>query len=114
MIRYAIVGCRTCTSPRHVFPVLDKILKKGDIIISGGAKGVDTLADKYAQKNQHTMIIHCAMWDLHGKAAGPIRNKKIVDDCDEMIVFWDGKSKGTRNSIKLAKESKKPIHIYWI
>lgn len=54
------------------------------------------------------------MWDLHGKSAGFKRNVHIIDDSDEVIAFWDGKSRGTRHSINLAKTAKKPVHVYWI
>jgi len=113
-MKYAVVGSRTCTSPRKVFPVLRRLLSPGDIIISGGAKGVDSLAEVYAKDNDHTIIVHKAQWGLHGKAAGPIRNKQIVEDCDEVIAFWDGSSRGTRNTLGLAKETRKPIHVFWI
>lgn len=46
-MRYGIIGSRTCTSRKFVFPVLDKILHSGDIIISGGAKGADSLVEEY-------------------------------------------------------------------
>ena len=90
------------------------MLQSGDVIISGGAKGVDTLAERYAIQNKHEFIIYDAYWDIHGHAAGPIRNQKIVEDCDEVIAFWDGQSKGTRSTLKLAKEAGKPVHIFWI
>jgi hypothetical protein len=52
-----------------------------------------------------------ADWAKYGPAAGPIRNKEIIDACDVVIAFWDGKSKGTANSIKLAKCKCSPLHI---
>lgn len=113
-MRYAIVGSRTCTSKKFVFPILDKVLSSGDIIISGGARGADSLAEEYAKQKEFTIVVYKAMWDLHGKSAGPKRNIQIVDDADEIIAFWDGKSKGTRHSINLAKAAKKPVHVYWI
>lgn len=48
-----------------------------------------------------------------GKAAGFIRNKQIVDACDMVLAFWDGKSKGTEHTIKLARLAKKPTFIVY-
>ena len=113
-MRYAIIGSRTCTSRKFVFPILDKILHSGDIVVSGGAKGADSLAEEYARQMGFTVVVYKAMWDLYGKSAGFKRNVQIIDDADEIIAFWDGKSKGTRHSINLAKAAKKPVHVYWI
>ncbi len=112
-MKYAIIGSRTCTSPKLVFPVLQRMLRQGDIIISGGAKGADILADEFAKQYNYTFIKHPALWEVYGKSAGPIRNKKIIDECDEVICFWDGKSRGTKNSLGLARQAKKPIHLFW-
>lgn len=113
-MRYAIVGSRTCTSKKFVFPILDKVLSSGDIIISGGARGADSLAEEYAKQKEFTVVVYKAMWDLYGKSAGYKRNMQIIDDSDEVIAFWDGVSKGTKHSINLAKVAKKPVHVYWI
>ncbi len=113
-MRYAIIGSRICTSRKFVFPILDRMLRAGDIIVSGGAKGADSLAEEYAEQKEFTVVVYKAMWDLYGKSAGFKRNVQIIDDADEIIAFWDGKSKGTRHSINLAKAAKKPVHVYWI
>ena len=45
------------------------------------------------------------------KGAGVIRNRQIVDHCDQVIAFWDGKSRGTKSSIDYAKKLGKPVLI---
>ena len=45
-----------------------------------------------------------AQCNKYGKSAGPIRNELMVQNCDFVIAFWDGKSKGTRNLIQLAQK----------
>jgi len=83
-------------------------------IISGGAKGADFLAKKYAQ--QHLNIKYKefpAEWDKYGKSAGFIRNQTIVDNCDMLLVFWDGLSRGTQDTIEKAKKAKKPTFIVY-
>lgn len=100
----------------------DEILK--DIqdnitIISGNASGADSLGERYAKEKGYNVELHPAKWnDLetipckikynkYGKAynclAGMNRNKDMANIADIGIAFWDGKSSGTANSIKLCK-----------
>ena len=57
-------------------------------------------------------IIFLPDWDKYGKSAGFIRNKLIINEADMVVAFWDGKSKGTKNSIDLAINAGKPVDIY--
>lgn len=70
-------------------------------IISGGAKGADSLAEQYANLNNIDTIIFKPDWSI-GKGAAAIRNIKIVENSDIIIAFWDGVSKGTRMTIDMA------------
>ena len=81
-------------------------------IISGGARGVDTLAERYAKEIGVPVKIYWPDWTKHGKAAGPIRNRQIIENADCVIAFWDEKSPGTRCSIKIAEELKKPVSMF--
>ncbi len=90
-------------------------------IISGGAKGADSLAERYVIKSNkyHKFPIDIKKeiflpdWNGLGKKAGFVRNHQIVDACDMVLVFWDGKSKGTAHTIELAKKAKKPTFIVY-
>jgi predicted Rossmann fold nucleotide-binding protein DprA/Smf involved in DNA uptake len=81
-------------------------------IVSGGARGVDTLAERYAKELRVPVNIYLPDWTKHGKAAGPIRNKQIIENADCVIAFWDEKSSGTRSSIKIAEDLGKPLTIF--
>ena len=94
------------------FIVQNNIDKKGLIIISGGAKGVDTLARRYAIKNKIVLVEYLPDWNLHGKSAGMIRNLEIVKNCDKLIAFWCNNSKGTEHSITEAKKLNKDVIIF--
>ena len=112
-MRIAIVGSRGFTN----FDFLEKtILDNYKIeniteIISGDAKGADTLAEQFAIKHSIPMSIFTPDWDLYGKSAGYKRNIQIIDMSDEVIAFWDGISKGTKHSIDLANKDKKKLMI---
>ena len=81
-------------------------------IISGGALGTDTLAERYAKEICVPVKIYLPDWTKHGKAAGPIRNKQIIEAADCVIAFWDEKSPGTRSSLKIAEDLGKPLTIF--
>lgn len=93
------------------YPEFEKILdglavKYGGItgLVSGGAKGGDRYAELYAERKGLPITIHKPDWDRYGKSAGFIRNKSIIDDADVIVAIWDGKSKGTQHSMRLARE----------
>ena len=114
----AIVGSRSFDSFEH-FKAMDEFIweKVGSIdritgVVSGGAYGADSLGKAWAE----TYKIHCTEflpdWKMYRKAAGMIRNESIVKAADVVFAFWDGKSKGTRSSMKLAKQYGKVLYIY--
>ena len=115
-MKLAVVGSRIFDDSFYdeVKDKLDFIIAKYhvNVIVSGGAKGIDTLADKYANEMRLSKIIFPAQWQVYGRSAGVIRNKEIVDYCDLLVAFWDGKSSGTKNSIDLAKEQDKLLKVY--
>lgn len=109
MFVLAIIGSRNFNDYNLLKGVCDNIRNKYDIthIVSGGAKGADSLGEQYAELNGLRKIIYLPDWEKHGKAAGFIRNKEIIRDADFVVAFWDGISKGTLHSINLSKESNK-------
>lgn len=111
----AIVGTRTYDDYEQMSDFLYSHISLDiiDKIISGGASGADRLADYYSQAYDIPFEEILPDWNAYGKSAGPIRNKLIVDECTHLIAFWDGKSKGTLNSINLAKEAGKLWGIYY-
>lgn len=72
-------------------------------IISGHAPGADSLGERYALENNIPLDIYHANWKEYGRAAGPIRNSKMVENADALIVFWNGYSTGTKDVIKKAR-----------
>ncbi len=108
-MKIGIVGSRTITDYNAIKQVLDTIVQDGDEIISGGADGVDSLAERYAVDMGYSYTIYKPDWNKYGKSAGLIRNGLIVEDSDYIIAFWDGKSKGTMDTIRKAENSNKQV-----
>jgi len=75
------------------------------VIIHGGARGADLLADQWAVTNWVTIEEYKADWNKHGKAAGPIRNKQMLEEGKpDLVVAFPG-GKGTAHMVRIAKEA---------
>jgi hypothetical protein len=109
----AVVGSRGFTDYQKLTNTLDEFRSKHPIkgIISGGARGADSLAQRYAEERNIRTQIFLPDWDKHGKIAGILRNQDIVDACNVLIAFWDGKSRGTKDSINKAKKKGKEVFV---
>ena len=113
-----VVGSRTFNDYPLMKRKLDIFLRNQSkvVIVSGGANGADSLAEQYAEENAYPTVIFPADWKTYGKSAGYIRNKKMHEFISNFpkrgcVVFWDGKSKGSRHSFELARENNTPIKI---
>ena len=105
-----IVGSRSITD-FDLSPYVDESV---DCIISGGAKGVDSLAETYANQHGLTITIIRPQYDRYGKAAPLKRNEQMVDMADKILVIWDGISKGTAYTVKYAQKKEKSIKVIYV
>ena len=106
-MKLAIIGSRTCP-PINIEAYLKYI---PDTIVSGGAKGADTYAREFAHEHNLELIEFLPDYNKYGRSSPLVRNKLIVDECDCLIAFWDGKSRGTKYTIDYAIKQGKPIKI---
>jgi hypothetical protein len=123
-MKYAIIGGRNFND----YELLKQSLNEYndiDLIVSGAANGADELSEVYAKENNIPTLIHKANWKNmkepcvrksnqygeYNSLAGLNRNSLIIKDCDIVIAFWDGKSRGTKDSINKAKKAGKEIII---
>lgn len=83
------------------------MITRDDKIITGCATGVEEMAQRYAMEKKIGYGVFYADWDRYKKAAGPIRNKKIIDRADMVVIFWDGMSPGTGHVKRLAEKAGK-------
>ena len=81
-------------------------------IVSGCARGADTLGKKYANDHNIPVKKFPAEWNKYGRSAGYIRNTEMADYADILVAFWDGKSLGTKHMIDTA--TKKGLIVYTI
>ena len=108
-MRIAIVGSRSIE-----INDIKSFLENTEIeeIISGGAKGVDSCAKRYAEENaiKYTEIL--LDYKKYGRAAPIVRNRVMLEISDTVFVFWDGISKGTESVIRYCRKLKKPHRIF--
>ena len=83
----------------------------GVSIVSGMARGADSLGTRFARMNQVVLHPFPADWNQYGKRAGFIRNKQMGDFADGLLAFWDGESRGTKQMIEYMQSLNKPVHI---
>jgi len=111
-VNLAVIGSRDFNDYALMQLVLLEYCAKNDVtIVSGGARGADKYAEMFANEYHIPTIIKLADWDNLGKSAGYIRNAEIVNECDEVVAFWDGKSKGSKHTIDLARKKGKTVVI---
>ena len=80
-------------------------------IVSGGARGADSLGERFAKEKGCQLKIMNADWNTFGKSAGYIRNAEMAKYADACVVFWDGVSRGSRHMINLAEKEGIPVKV---
>ena len=110
MMKLAIIGSRNCP-PINIEEYLTCI---PDTIVSGGAIGADSYAREFAKQRGLKLIEYLPDYEKYGRLAPLERNKLIIDNCDSVLAFWDGKSRGTQYTLDYAKVKNKPIKIVHI
>jgi YspA, cpYpsA-related SLOG family len=123
----AVVGGRDFKDYDAMCEALAQLNDKDVKIISGGANGADTLAERWANEHEKPFEAYQAEWDnfdlpgtvirkrqdgsKYNATAGLHRNKIVAEKCTHMIAFWDGKSPGTRHAINTAAELGKKVKV---
>lgn len=106
---------------RHIRPSMGMIndgirqvltLMKGPIkeIVSGCAEGVDIEGEHWASHYQVPVTRFRAHWELFGRRAGPMRNRKMAEYGDALLLIWDGESRGSSNMRKEALNQGLPVY----
>ena len=113
-MKLAVVGSRDF----HDYAWLEQCLlsvtgdEMPEAVVSGGARGADELAGRFAGERGIPLVVVPAEWDRFGRSAGPMRNEKIVDLADVVVAFWDGRSRGTRDTLSRARRAGRRVVIF--
>jgi hypothetical protein len=111
-MKVIIAGSRSITS----YPVITlAVYQSGfDIteVVSGTARGVDTLGEQWATLSGISVKRFPADWGRLGKRAGHERNHQMLQYADALIAVWDGKSPGTRSMIGIARTALMPVYVH--
>ena len=112
-MKLIVAGSRDVTNYNVVKYWLDDYRKRIEVktIISGAARGADTMGERYANENNLELEVYPADWKNLGKAAGYRRNEVMARKGDLLIAFWDGKSRGTKHMIDIAQREGLPVTI---
>jgi hypothetical protein len=115
-MKVAVVGSRAFADPTVIQHAIAHLrTRHPDLtVVSGGAKGADSLAEDIARSEGIPTVIHLPEWDRLGRSAGFQRNQLIVRDADLVLAFYapGPLSRGTSHTVALAKAAGKPVHVY--
>ena len=100
-----VVGSRSITA----FDLSAHIPPQTHLIISGGAAGVDTLAEHYADAHGISKLILRPNYARFGRAAPLKRNEEMVDLADLVLIVWDGLSRGSAHTLRYANKKGKQV-----
>jgi len=107
-MKVAVIGSRTISNID-----IERFIPKGiTLLITGGATGVDTIAEKYADRKKIKKQIIRPDYERYGKRAPLMRDKLIVENADIVIAIWDGNSGGTNYTVKYAERIGKPFELH--
>lgn len=107
-MKILIAGSRSI----HSYDVKQHINGYATLIICGGAPGIDALAEEAADALGISKLVLRPQYKRYGRAAPIVRNKQMVELADEVVIIWDGKSRGTLYTLGYAKKMKKKVFLY--
>lgn len=107
--RIAVTGGRAYANMRHVKTVFDRLAcNRSDTLIEGGATGADRLCRLEAIRRGMRVETHRADWRHDGRAAGPLRNRRMIATRPDMLIAFPG-GKGTRDCVLAARQAGIPV-----
>ncbi len=115
--RVIVCGSRSFEDRELLFRTLDGALGRMDRVevVSGHSKGADLLAEAWAGERGIPFTVFSPDWKRYGRVAGPKRNGEMLAYARQrrplVLAFWDGKSRGTKNMIRLAEKAGVEVRI---
>lgn len=123
-MKIAIVGSRDFDDYKYLLNKMEEVVNmnllqlsyEGEFpmfsVVSGGARGADKLAERFAEEHGVPIEIFVPDWNRNPKSAGILRNLQIIDASDIIVAFWDGKSTGTKHTIETAAKLGKDVYVF--
>jgi len=114
-MRVLIAGSRSIGSAAAVDRALAHAEGLGlDIteVVSGGARGVDRLGEDWARRRGLPVRVYEPDWARLGKRAGYVRNAEMVRVSEAVVILYDGVSKGTAHTLRIARAAGLPVYLY--
>ena len=109
-----IAGSRGFTNYQLLIETMRALDWEVSEIVSGGARGADTLGEKYASTHGIPLRVFPAAWETWGRSAGYVRNQQMADYVGSggaLVLFWDGMSRGSMHMMNIANEKKLRIKM---
>lgn len=107
-----IAGSRGVTDYNIVLEAIKQSGFEITEVVSGTARGVDKLGERYAVENVIPITRFVPDWNKHGKRAGFLRNAEMGDYADALVAVWDGESRGTKQMIDYAIKKGLKVFVY--
>lgn len=112
-LKVVIAGSRGITD----YTILCNAIAQSDFsniteVVSGCARGVDTLGERWAKSANVPIKEFRADWGRFGRGAGKYRNSDMADYCNAAIILWDGESRGTLDMIDKMRRLGKPCEVW--
>ena len=104
-MKLLIVGSRSIKE----YDLEQHIPRETTMIITGGANGIDSIAEQIADKKRISKLILRPKYELYGRGAPLKRNEKMVELCDVALIVWDGRSRGTKYTLDYAQKMGKKV-----
>lgn len=111
-MRTIIAGSRDCSHYNDLLRAINTINWVPTVILSGTARGVDRMGERWAMEHNVPIERYPADWNKHGKSAGYKRNHIMAQNADALLALWNFKSKGTKHMIDLAYRYKLLVYVW--
>jgi predicted Rossmann fold nucleotide-binding protein DprA/Smf involved in DNA uptake len=111
-VKFGIVGSRHFADLGRVESYVEG-LPRDARIVTGSASGVDAAATRAARRHGLAIqVLGASFEEARDVAVAQARNQKLIDQCDVLVAFWDGSSKGTRGTVERALDSGREVHVF--
>lgn len=112
-MKVLVCGDRNWTDTKKVRERLSQF-PPGTVIIEGECRGADRIAARVALRLGFTVDAYPADWDTHGRAAGPIRNSRMLNQSPDLVIAFHpdiDKSSGTADTVRKARHRRIPVEV---